>query len=60
MKHGGKGYIENKHVAKEENKWSSLGSGRETINVIFYDTNLQLRKLVETVRSSKNKPILYK
>lgn len=50
MKHGEKGYIENKDVAKEENKWSSLGSGRKTINVMFYDTILQLRKLVETVK----------
>lgn len=57
MKHEEEKYIENKDVAKEENKWSGSGSGRKTINVIFYDIILHLRKLVESVRSYNNKPI---
>lgn len=60
MKNEEKGCVENKDVAKEENKKSGLGSRRKTTSVMLNDIILQLRKLVEVLRSYNNKPKVYK
>lgn len=51
MKNEEKGYIKNKDMAKEVNKWSSWRSRRKIVNVMLYDVILQLRKLMELLRS---------
>lgn len=50
LKNEEKGYIDNKNMAKEENKWSGLRSRRKTINIMLYDIILQSRELVEVVK----------